>query len=826
VGEISGLQLKRTGSVFYSVQWEEKPHPNPIKVTGSAAHLPTPPELAARLQPLMTELSIERGLDEYPTLNQAVDELSAVYIARALAALGWEFHAGCRIAAATLMEQAAPQHRRLLRRLLEILREDGVLRRAGDEWLVMDVPENMDDPQAAMNDLMEQYPAYRSQLRLLERCASQLAGVLSGQTDPLHVLFPGGSLVDMEDVYGETPYAQVYNTLIQESIRMALANLPRERHLRILEIGGGTGATTTYLTRILPPDRVEYVYTDVSPLFLEHARSKFQDFPSMHYRLLDIEREPAVQGFAPQSFDIVVAANVLHATADLRHTVEHVKSLIAPGGLLIVLEGIKPARWVDITLGMTEGWWKFTDTKLRVDYPLLSRWGWLDLLRSSGLYDATAVTNWDGVAGMGILLAHTSRMDAAMETAEMRAALDSDRTDWLIFADNKGYAEALINRLSARGEIGKVVLPSEKYQALHHSWTVNPASGDDLRRLVEEAHPQRGVVVIACQWSDETTLDSLKGEMNRYSAEVLHLAQALAASGQQSRLWLVTESAQPLKGTPDGFSLATMWGWGRVIALEHPEIWGGLIDIDMRDAPYVSAAEIFTEISYPDGEGETVWREGKRHIARLVPAPVAETKSALSLRHDASYLVTGSLDVGRWLVENGAGHVVLVGTNSESRAESSAQITFETADIHDVAQMRKIFARFGHGLPPLRGVIHAVAAQDAWPLKDMSLDSVKAAFAPKVMGTWVLHELTQNLPLDFFVLFSSAAALWGAANRGHDAAASAFMDSFAHYRRALGLPALSINWGEGMEMPPGQALTMLGDLMVNTDMPQIAIKSL
>src|SRR5690606_18700637 len=120
--------------------------------------------------------------------------------------------------------------------------------------------------------------------------------------------------------------------------------------------------------------------------------------------------------------------------------------------------------------GMTEGWWKFTDTKLRPDYPLLSRWGWLDLLRSSGLNDATAITNWDGVAGMGILLAHTSHMDASMETAEVRAALNADRTDWLIFADNRGYAEALINRLSARGEIGVVVLPAENFQALHHSW--------------------------------------------------------------------------------------------------------------------------------------------------------------------------------------------------------------------------------------------------------------------------------------------------------------------------------------------------------------------
>ncbi len=888
VAEIGGLQLKRAGREalmravhrrpddwFYEVAWEEKPHPNPIMVTGSAAHLPTPPELAEKLQPLMTQLSIERGLDDYPTMNQAVDEVGAIYIARALAALGWDFHVGCRISASSLMDQAKPQHRRFLKRLLDILREDGILRRVGDEWHVMEVPENMGDPQAAMHELMAQYPDYRSQLVLMERCASQLAEVLSGQIDPLHLLFPGGSLDDLEAVYQETPYAQVYNTLIQEAIQTALQNLPQERQLRILEIGAGTGATTAYVVPVLPSKHVEYVFTDLSPLFLEHAKEKFRDFPSMRYRLLDIEREPTIQGFAPQSFDIVIAANVLHATADLRHTMEHVKSLIAPGGLVMILEGLKAARWVDLTFGMTEGWWKFTDTKLRPDYPLLSRWGWLDLLRSSGLNDATAITNWDGVAGMGILLAHTSHMEASMETSEVRAALSAERTDWLIFADNKGYAEALINRLSARGEIGAVVLPSDHYQSLHHSWTVNPANPDDFRRLIEEANPQRGVVVITCQWSDETTLDTLKGEMNRYSAEVLHLAQAMAASEQKPILWLVTESAQAVDSAPNGFSLATMWGWGRVIALEHPEIWGGVIDIDMRDAPYISAAEIFTEITQPDGEDQMAWREGRRYVARLAPHPFAPPLARGGvgggvLQPDASYLITGGLGglglkVARWMAENGAGHIVLTGRRGLPPRENwdladetiqpqihaireieklGTQVIVESADVSDMGQMRKIFARFDHGLPPLRGVIHAAAALDFWPVQDMPLDGVKSMFAPKVMGTWILHELTQHLSLDFFALFSSTTALWGVTNMAHYAAANTFMDSFAHYRRALGLPALSINWGTWEEMrvasaedqesiaqfglkkmPSDQALAILGDLISGTDVAQIAVAS-
>src|SRR5690606_8618345 len=117
-----------------------------------------------------------------------------------------------------------------------------------------------------------------------------------------------------------------------------VTSLPADRPLRILEIGAGTGGTTAYLLPHLPPTRTEYVFTDLSPLFLEKAQEKFQDYPFVGYQLLDIEQDPEAQGFASHHYDIVVAANVLHATADLRHTLAHGKQLLAPNGLLVLLE--------------------------------------------------------------------------------------------------------------------------------------------------------------------------------------------------------------------------------------------------------------------------------------------------------------------------------------------------------------------------------------------------------------------------------------------------------------------------------------------------------
>ncbi|MDZ7307502.1 MAG: beta-ketoacyl reductase, partial [candidate division KSB1 bacterium] len=170
-----------------------------------------------------------------------------------------------------------------------------------------------------------------------------------------------------------------------------------------------------------------------------------------------------------------------------------------------------------------------------------------------------------------------------------------------------------------------------------------------------------------------------------------------------------------------------------------------------------------------------------------------------------------------------------------------AQITPLAADVSDLAQMSALFARFGTAAPPLRGILHAAAVIHRHPLRETSLENLQSALRPKLYGTWVLHHLSQALPLDFFVLFSSTTALLGAGAMADYAAANQFLDAFAHYRRSLGLPALSVNWGtwekmrlfstaeqervarSGLRpMPAGQALATLEHVLA-LPLAQIAI---
>src|SRR5262249_31551384 len=153
---------------------------------------------------------------------------------------------------------------------------------------------------------------------LTERCGSELAAVLRGQTDPLQLLFPGGSTSELEKLYAGSPSAAVGNALVRDTITDVLASFPQDRKMRLLGIGAGTGGTTQDIAPALPVGRSEYTCADISPLFLHRASRRFSGESSLRYQILDIERDPETQGFAPGRYDIVLAANVLHATADVR----------------------------------------------------------------------------------------------------------------------------------------------------------------------------------------------------------------------------------------------------------------------------------------------------------------------------------------------------------------------------------------------------------------------------------------------------------------------------------------------------------------------------
>ena len=397
---------------------------------------------------------------------------------------------------------------------------------------------------------------------------------------------------------------------------------------------------------------------------------------------------------------------------------------------------------------------------------------------------------------------------------------------WLIFTDEQGVGETLRTQLAKLGQKSVLAKPGSAFLSLGaNRYVVDPANRADIARLVEESGitpemPLRGVVHL---WSlnsahpDMMNADDLARSQLLGCGAVLHLVQALASRRMEPapRLWLVTRGAHAVIKSSAAVhaAMGALWGLGRVIAAEHPELQCQRIDLDPEEQDADALFELLCHEEFK--EAEIALRRKVRLTPRLVvthPAPKAtsgSTPKRLPLRGDASYLVTGGfgalgLETARWMAQEGARKLILIGRREPSPAANTmldewarhgVKIAIEKCDVADEAQLTGLFNRIAESMPPLRGIIHAAGVLDDGVLLQQTWPRFESVMAPKVQGAWNLHRLTSSLELDFFVLFSAAAATIGSPGQSNYAAANAFMDALAHQRKAMGLPALSINWG-------------------------------
>jgi acyl transferase domain-containing protein/SAM-dependent methyltransferase len=385
---------QRDGTALHMLRWKDAPlvaHP------GRAGFLPKAEELAQALEAEGRRLAVLHDMADYERAGQAMEALATQYAVATLRRLGMSFEAGGQFTVAALAGSlgVAERHGRLFRRLLGMLEEDGVLARTNRRMTVVHEPA-AEDCDAALRALLLRFPAMAGEIGLLGRCGESLAEVLTGQTEPLGLLFPAdGNEGGAGAFYEGSAYARTINGLLSAAAGQIAARLPPGRVLRVLEAGAGTGGATGAMLGAIPRDARHYVFTDVSRGFLAAAERKFAG-EGLVSRLLDVEAPGEGQGFTPASFDLVLAANVLHATRDLRCSLGNLRELLAPGGLLLLVEGTEARRWTDIIFGLTEGWWRFEDADLRPHHPLLAAERWTALLGECGFEAA-------GMAGEVIL---------------------------------------------------------------------------------------------------------------------------------------------------------------------------------------------------------------------------------------------------------------------------------------------------------------------------------------------------------------------------------------------------------------------------------------
>ncbi|WP_084774383.1 type I polyketide synthase [Nonomuraea candida] len=324
-------------------------------------------------------------------------------------------------------------------------------------------------------------------------------------------------------------------------------------------------------------------------------------------------------------------------------------------------------------------------------------------------------------------------------------------------------------------------------------------------------------VVVFCPREGDPARDT-GAEAVDGAAALLRLAQRLASfDDAPPRLCLATRGARPAGGrgvtAPAG---AALWGLGRVLATEHPELCFAQIDLDPATDVDTSAALLYAELAQlaaakeqPE-HGRVGYDGTARYVETLARAALPQPQQA-GVRPDATYVITGGLgDLGLEtacsLAEAGARHLVLIGRRApDERARHRVEelraghvvVRVITADVSDLNDLSQAFAALEEDpdLPPLGGVLHLAGTLDDGILLLQSPDRLARVMAGKARGAWNLHVLTAGKPLDFFVMFSSVSALLGTAGQTSYAAANAFLDGLASYRRGLALPALSVQWG-------------------------------
>ncbi|MFC9954658.1 SDR family NAD(P)-dependent oxidoreductase, partial [Streptomyces prasinus] len=412
--------------------------------------------------------------------------------------------------------------------------------------------------------------------------------------------------------------------------------------------------------------------------------------------------------------------------------------------------------------------------------PVLSSWS-RRRRRESALGSWRYRTTWRPVAGMPAASALTGR--------------------WLLVvpetpADDgtSAPADAVAAALAAAGaEPFHLAVPADTDRAA-------------LAARLTAAGPVHGVVSLAA-WAQRPAPGSA---VPAGLALNLNLFQALGDAGITARCWALTSGAVSVgRADPPAHPVqAQTWGLGLVAALEHPNRWGGLIDLppalDARGGARLAAV-----LGGGTGEDQVAVRDSAAYGRRLVRAESGGSGASWSPTRPGSVLVTGGTGalgavVARRLADRGVPCVLLLsrrGAQAPGVAELVAElgergtrVLVATGDVSDRRALDAALAQLPAELP-LTGVVHAAGALDDGTLDTLTPERFEAVLAAKASGLVALDELTRSHDLDFFVAFSSLAGTVGSAGQGNYAAANAFVDAWMRGRRDRGLPGASIAWG-------------------------------
>jgi acyl transferase domain-containing protein/ubiquinone/menaquinone biosynthesis C-methylase UbiE/acyl carrier protein len=836
--------------------------------------------------------------------RQWLDRLCIAYISLALRSLGAFSDSSEKYSLEELFErcQILPRYRELLNRWLELLVDRGQL----------DLEEGMFTNLSSMSrdfidelliEVRAKWSDTPQQIDLLQLYGDHMAALLKGEKEPLEfhvstILREGNFSVQ------QLPENRYYNSIMRASLEQILKSLPPQVNLRILELGAGTGTGTAELLPMLPSENINYTFSDVGGFFLNAAKNKFSDYPFIEYKLLDLDQPLSEQGYQSHSFDVIVAFQVLHVTRDIGETLERVRSLLAPGGLLLFWETTYPRLEFEFIDALLMNPIETSASDRNMCNPFLSEKQWQEELKAHGFVKVEAFCGFEPFREHVIVAQAsspvTSKVPAAFtallnqeseKTPEVQSGKIPNIADWfyipswkrslppqskarieqaerwLIFLDESGFGDRIVNQLELEGHSVTTVKVGEQYsseseslkeQVGNHTYRINLKQQDNYNTLLQELRtrdftPDR----IAHFWSvTQSEPVDFETAQQRGFQSLLFLVQALVKEDftDELQLAVISNKLHAVSGEENFCpEKATLLGLVKVIPQEYSHIKCRSIDVTIP-APgnwqeEKLIAQLVTELKNNSAESAIAYRGRERWVQTFEPVQLnAVIEDTQSLKAEGVYLITGGLeDIGvaiakhltqtvrakllilesedfphreewqHWLkTHNERDDIYQQILKAQELEKLGAEVLIERVNLTSAAQMQSAIDRSQTMFGQLNGVFHTAKIPSEkifTPIIEIEPREWQRQLQHKRQALLVLEEILQHRELDFCLLSSSLTSILGGLGSVGYSALSLLSDAFAYqHNQTNPLPWMSINWdawqfGNEGEIPAGKKLS-------------------
>jgi SAM-dependent methyltransferase/acyl carrier protein len=407
-------------------EWDQRPAENADPILSGLAEKETRLEQELNIKPVSAYTGLEEELNAY----------CCGLIGDYFKSQGLRTDVGRRYSTAELRRtlNVLPKFEKFLDFFCRTLAEDDCAFYQDGHWEFTKQMSALPERESVRMRVREKHPGFEPLLRALDYCAAHYPAALSGREEGIGVLYPEGESNLLETCIRDTTEhtkERQYLLLLREYV-VALCDKHPDRPLRILEVGGGKGILTRVLAQTLKVRAVEYWFTDIGRSFVMQAQKQFSatEYGFMKFGRLDVTRDPVEQGFAAESFDLIVELDAVHAVADVTAALKNLRRLLVPGGRIALVETTQPTRWATMAYGLAEGWWYYRDTDLRDGSPMLTLDRWEEALRRAGFIGSLTFPRENSrqcETGCGLITAQTESTSSrpvggAVESLEQKTA--------------------------------------------------------------------------------------------------------------------------------------------------------------------------------------------------------------------------------------------------------------------------------------------------------------------------------------------------------------------------------------------------------------------